>query len=75
MSRGKYLSLEEARNTGNLKQFIKEHPSEGGADRFQALLDSMTKGSAKGGRTSTRGTSADYSGTRTRQGTSEDASG
>lgn len=57
MARGKYLSLEEARKTGKLKQLIKEHPSEADADRFQALLDSMTKGSARGGRTSTRGTS------------------
>ncbi len=74
MSRGKYLSLEEARKTGKFKQFIKEHPSEADAGRFQALLDSMTKGSAKDGRTSTQGTSGGYSGTRTRQGTSEDAS-
>lgn len=57
MARGKHLSLEEAHKTGNLKQFIKEHPSEADADRFQALLDSMTKGSAKGGRTSARETS------------------
>ncbi len=28
MSRGKYLSLEEARNAGKLDQFAKEHPSE-----------------------------------------------
>ena len=74
MARGKYLSLEEARKSGILDQFAEEHPSEADADRFQALLDSMTKGSAKGGRTSTQGTSEGYSGTRTRRGTSGDAS-
>lgn len=29
MSRGKYLSLEEARRLGRLDQFAKEHPSIG----------------------------------------------
>jgi hypothetical protein len=28
MSRGRYLSLEEARKQGKLEQFAKEHPSE-----------------------------------------------
>jgi hypothetical protein len=28
MSRGKYLSLEEARKSGELERFVKEHPSE-----------------------------------------------
>jgi hypothetical protein len=28
MSRGKYLSLEEARNAGKLEQFAQENPSE-----------------------------------------------
>ncbi len=74
MARGKYLSLEEARKAGTLNQFSKEHPSKADAARFQALLDSMTKGSARDGRTSTQGTSGGYSGTRTRRGTSEDAS-
>lgn len=27
MSRGKYLSLEEARNAGKLEQFAKKHPA------------------------------------------------
>ena len=74
MARGKYLSLEEARKMDALDQFAKEHPSKADADRFEALLDNMTKGSAKGGRTSARAASEGYSGTRTRQGTSEDAS-
>ena len=73
MARGKYLSFEEARKSEKLDQFAKEHPSKADADRFEALLESMAKGSAKGGRTSTQGTSAGYSGTRTRQDTSEDA--
>jgi hypothetical protein len=29
MARGKYLSLEEARKSGELDQFCKEHPSTG----------------------------------------------
>ena len=74
MARGKYLSLEEARKAGTLDQFAKEHPSKADAERFENLLDAMTKGSPKVGRTSTRGTSEGYSGTRTRRGTSEDAS-
>ena len=41
MSRGRYLSLEEARNLGKLDRFAKEHPSEADADRFQSLLDAM----------------------------------
>ena len=47
MSRGKYLSLEEARKTGKIKQFCKEHPSTGDRDVFDALLDAMTKGKPK----------------------------
>ena len=37
MSRGKYLSLEEARNAGKLEQFAKEHPSETDRARFKSL--------------------------------------
>ncbi len=33
MSRGKYLSLEEARNMGKIDQFISEYPSQSG-ERF-----------------------------------------
>lgn len=43
MSRGKYLSLEEARKTGKLNRFAKEHPSEGDRERFERLLDAMSK--------------------------------
>ena len=70
MARGKHLSLEEARKMGKLKQFAKEHPSQAD-ERFAPLLEAMTKGTLEGGETSDRGSSAGYSGTRTRQDTSE----
>jgi len=44
MSRGKYLSLEEARKMGKLKQFAKEHPVEGDGDKFDQMLEAMAKG-------------------------------
>ena len=69
MSRGKYLSLEEARNTGRIDRFVKEHPSEADRDRFEALLEAMTKGSPAADQTSTPDTSADCGGTRIRQDT------
>ena len=77
MARGKYLSLEEARKGetkgATIGRFCKEHPSK--ADkRFWPLLKAAAKGSPAAGQTSTRGTSGGYSGTRTRQDTSEDAS-
>ena len=43
MSTGKYTSLEEARKKGDLKRFIKEHPSEANKKDFEGLLDAMTK--------------------------------
>ena len=73
MARGKYLSLEEARKSGTIKQFCKEHPSKGDG-RFWPLLKAAAKGSPTSGQTSTRAASEDCSGTQTRQGTSEDAS-
>jgi len=73
VSRGKYLSLEEARKTGKLKQFAKEHPSQAD-ERFPRLLEAMAKGTLEASGTSDPGSSADYSGTRTRLGTSEDTS-
>ncbi len=45
MSRGKHLSLEEARQDKLLKQFVKEHPSEGDEKSFDKLLSSMAGGS------------------------------
>ncbi|NQU62056.1 MAG: hypothetical protein HQ512_13070 [Rhodospirillales bacterium] len=41
MARGKYLSLEEARKAGKLKQFAKEHPSQGDGELFDRLLENM----------------------------------
>jgi len=53
MSRGKYLSLEEARKHGKIDQFIKEHKSDGNGQQFENLLDNMTlKKKPKGGKTS-----------------------
>ncbi len=72
MSRGKYLSLEEARNMGRLKRFAKEHPSK--ADRrFWPLLEAVAKGKPAVRQTSSRAASGGYSGTRIRPDTSEDA--
>lgn len=72
MSSGKYLSLEEARNQGKLDRFAKEHPSQAD-ERFWPLMDAVIKGSPEGKETSTPDASEDYSGTRTRKGTSKDA--
>ena len=60
MAQGKYLSLEEARKTGKLKRFCKEHQTEGDAERFGDLLDAMARGetprsSGSDGGTSKRG--------------------
>ena len=44
MARGKYLSLEEARRDKQIKQFAKEHPSEGDEAAFDRLLDAMASG-------------------------------
>ena len=44
MARGKYLSLEEARKSGKLDRFAKEHPSTGDWDRFNRLFEAMAHG-------------------------------
>ena len=44
MARGKYLSLEEARKSGKLDRFCKEHPSVGDEGLFDRLLNAMAKG-------------------------------
>ena len=41
MATGKYLSLEEARKKGKLKEFAKAHPSKGNRSVFTELLDRM----------------------------------
>jgi hypothetical protein len=47
MSRGKHLSLEEARKESKLDQFVAEHPSEGDENAFNALLENMVKNKKK----------------------------
>ena len=43
MSRGKYLSLPEARKKRQLERFAKEHPSEGDADEVERVIRGMAK--------------------------------
>ena len=69
MSRGKYLSLEEARQAGKIAQFCKEHPTEAERPRFLALLDLMSQGGLEAEETSQPGLSAGSNETRIRQGT------
>lgn len=77
MSRGKYLSLEEARKGetkgATIMQFCKEHPSKADGPLFRRLLDAMARGKLEAGGTSGPGSSEGYSGTQTRPSTSEDA--
>lgn len=79
MSRGKHLSLEEARRLGRIDQFCKEHPSRGDWEQFDAGLDSIAgpeaKRTSRAVRTSSRARGAGSSGIQTRQGTSEDGGG
>ena len=58
MSRGKYLSLEEARNQGKLDRFAKEHPTKGDAKLFDETLNLMAppvKKPKSAGQTSKKG--------------------
>ena len=59
MSRGKHLSLEEARKTGALKQFAKEHPSTGDKDAFDSILNALIKTPPTNAKTSDRDASED----------------
>jgi hypothetical protein len=43
VSRGKYLSLPEARKKKQLDRFAEEHPSEGDADQLGNLIGRMSK--------------------------------
>ena len=70
MSRGKHLSLEEARKTGKLDQFVKEHSSEAERERFFRLLDAMAKGVLEDKETSPSDRGEGSSETQTRKGTS-----
>ena len=69
MSRGKYLSLEEARQTGELERFCKEHPAEVDRKRFLALLEAMSKGALEAGETARTDRDAGSTETQTRQDT------
>jgi hypothetical protein len=69
MSRGRFLSLEEARKSGKLDRFAQEHPSQADRVRFNRLLDAMSKGVLEGEETSSQAPDGNSSGTRTRQGT------
>ena len=44
MARGRYLSLEEARKSGKLDRFCKEHPSSGDWNTFNRLFDAVAHG-------------------------------
>jgi hypothetical protein len=68
MSRGQYLSFEEARKRGELARFAKEHPSKADRARFLALLDAMSKGGLEEAETSKPDRRASSNETRTRQG-------
>ena len=73
MARGKYLSLEEARKSGKIDRFCKEHSSRGDWKLFDAMMDWFAgpeaKSSSRAVRTSSRVRGAGSSGTRTRRGT------
>ena len=43
MSKGKYYSLEEAREAKDLEGFAKDHPSEGDKKQFEDALERMAK--------------------------------
>lgn len=68
MSRGRYLSLEEARKSGQLDRFAAEHYRTGDGAKFGLLLNAMAAGkpSEEAG-TSGEVPSADCSGTPPRQ--------
>jgi hypothetical protein len=69
MSRGKYLSLEEARQTGQLARFAKEHPSETDRTRFKRLLAAMSQGVLEEAETLKPDRRVSSNETRTRRGT------
>jgi hypothetical protein len=69
MSRGKYLSFEEARKSEALGRFAKEHPMESDRDRFERLLDAISQGVLEEAETSRPDRRACSNETRTRLGT------
>jgi hypothetical protein len=74
MSRGKYLSLEEARKKkGGLARFAREHPSEGNESLFDRFLRAMALGKPVAKDQTSNEADAEGCGeTRTPKGTSED---
>lgn len=72
MARGKKLSLEEARRTGQMERFWEEHPSEADRERFEALLDVMSQGVSAVEETLLPDHVSSSSGTRTRRGSGQD---
>lgn len=58
MSRGEFLSLEEARKAKCIDNFCKEHQSEGNEAVFNLLLSRMIKSSEEDDQTSDADTSA-----------------
>jgi hypothetical protein len=52
MSRGKYLSLPEARKKKQLERFSKEHPSEGDSDELDRIIGAFSKTPESADRTS-----------------------
>jgi len=74
MAQGKHLSLEEARKSGKLGQFAKEHPSQAD-ERFWPLLNAMARGSQEAPQISSRAVSADCNGTQTPRDRNEDGGG
>jgi hypothetical protein len=75
MSRGKYLSLDEARKKkGGLARFAKEYPSEGNERQFDRALRAMASGKPKAkDRTSSEADAEGCDETQTPKGTSEGA--
>ena len=69
MSRGKYLSLEEARKNKMLPRFAKVHPMEATRDRFLRLLNAMSQGVLEEAETSKPDRHASSNGTRIRRDT------
>lgn len=59
MSRGKSISLEEARQAKRLNQFAKEHPSEADKARFEAVLSAMCQSQKADDQTSGEAASED----------------
>ena len=69
MSHGKFLSLEEARQSGDFQRFCEEHPAEADRDRFLKLLQAMSQGALEEEETSPRDGDEGSTGTRIPRGT------